>query len=244
MSGPHSFPNTPFAVSVTRPDGGCGFGKAVVTILMDGQEIGSYERNYLSYGETTFHPFRADGRWLALYSRDYTATRVMSLPDCVDLGGEERDGAGFCPVAYHVPSYRKATYRVRRPAKDPGSSPEIAVGSYLVWSDKPDGSFRRTEDDGRTHTPFGQEISERIWCPFGFVSGCIWGDDGSWKIQVLDLREASVGRIVRTDPWDYAELPLGLDLADAVDMRCWHENGGFVGLARVDWRNPLTGEQA
>ncbi len=69
-------------------------------------KIGEYTRNYPAlYG--TFLPFEQDGKHYALYSRDYTATRVMSLPDCKDICGEEPETAdsdpGFCPTGYYVP---------------------------------------------------------------------------------------------------------------------------------------------
>lgn len=72
--------------------------------VVDGVEekIGEYLRNYSSLF-STFHPFVQNGREFALYSRDYAATRIMSLPDCTDLGGEDRAGNGFCPTGYFVP---------------------------------------------------------------------------------------------------------------------------------------------
>jgi hypothetical protein len=33
-------------------------------------------------------PFMQDGRWFALYTPDYAATRIMELPSCKDLGTE------------------------------------------------------------------------------------------------------------------------------------------------------------
>ena len=65
-------------------------------------EIGQYQRNLPGF-YNTFYPFVKNGLWYALYSRDYTATRVMSLPSCKDLGGEEPDSGGFCPVDFYVP---------------------------------------------------------------------------------------------------------------------------------------------
>jgi hypothetical protein len=89
------------------------------------------------------------GRWFALYSPDYPATRVMELPSCKDLGGEEPLSHGFCPIDYYIPY------------------------------DHPD--VEAAGDAGR----------------FGFVAGCIWGDDSSWKIQYLDLSDAAGGILVR-----------------------------------------------
>lgn len=118
----------------------------------DGTEhkIGEYERNYSAL-YSTFLPFQQGEQWYALYSRDYTATRVMRLPECEDLGGEEREEWGFCPTGYYV-------------CKDSG---------------------------GRV----------------GLVTGCVWGDDSSWKIQLLDLRHIRDGKLVRMeDALGYLEL--------------------------------------
>lgn len=65
-------------------------------------KIGEYKRNYPRLFKT-FHPFTKEGQDYALYSRDYTETRVMKLPECEDIGGEESDGWGFCPTEYHIP---------------------------------------------------------------------------------------------------------------------------------------------
>lgn len=76
---------------------------SVMAEMSDGttSKIGEYPRNYHCMYDT-FCPFRQGDEWFALYSTDYTATRVMALPSCEDLGGEERDGAGFCPVSFWV----------------------------------------------------------------------------------------------------------------------------------------------
>jgi hypothetical protein len=121
--------------------------------------IGTFERNYHTLFRT-FRPFAQDGRVYALYSPHYTATRIMLLPDCTDLGGEEPDPGGFCPVDYWV------------------------------------------ADDG-------------TW---GLVAGCYFGDDSSWKVQYLDLADASQGRVARDDRFGIVELPDDLNLADAVTV--------------------------
>jgi len=41
---------------------------------------------------------------------------------------------------------------------------------------------------------------------FGFVCGCIWGDDTSWKIEFLDLSEITNGKLTRDDRLGYVEL--------------------------------------
>lgn len=52
---------------------------------------------------------------------------------------------------------------------------------------------------------------------FGFVAGCVWGDDSSWKIQFLDLRRIEDGIILRDERFGYIELPGGIELKDAIN---------------------------
>lgn len=168
-----------------------------IDILEDGSKIGSYTRNYSSI-YNTFHPFEQDGKRYALYSTDYTATRVMTLPDCKDLCGEDREEWGFCPTDYYVPKESKGL--------------------------------------------------------FGFVAGCVWGDDTSWKIQYLDLRNISEGKLVRDDKFGYIELPRDMTLEDAIDYE-YDEDFGKDGIGhlvyitcgrnfRLDWtREQNEGEE-
>jgi len=41
---------------------------------------------------------------------------------------------------------------------------------------------------------------------FGFVWGCVWGDDSSWKVQHLDLSKSMSGVIRRDERFGYVEL--------------------------------------
>lgn len=41
---------------------------------------------------------------------------------------------------------------------------------------------------------------------FGFVWGCIWGDDSCWKVQYLDLSSIESGKLKREDRFGYLEL--------------------------------------
>ncbi len=143
----------------------------LVEVLLDGDPVGSYRRNYGCLFDT-FVPFVAGEQVLALYSPDYTATRLMRLPECVDIGGEEPDGMGFCPTGYVAPY-------------DP------AKGLMGQW---------------------------------GVVSGCVWGDDSSWKMQYLDLSRAAEGILVREERFGYLEMPSNLRLKQCVDL--WLFRGG------------------
>lgn len=44
---------------------------------------------------------------------------------------------------------------------------------------------------------------------FGFVWGCYWGDDTSWKVQHLDLSRVQEGIIARDNRFGYVELATG-----------------------------------
>jgi len=41
---------------------------------------------------------------------------------------------------------------------------------------------------------------------FGFVWGCEWGDDSSWKVQYLDLSDVQRGVVRRDERFGYVEL--------------------------------------
>jgi hypothetical protein len=47
---------------------------------------------------------------------------------------------------------------------------------------------------------------------FGFVWGCVWGDDNSWKVQYLDLSGIQDGVLRRDDRFGYLELAAHPDL--------------------------------
>jgi hypothetical protein len=142
------------------------------------REIGQYPRNYPSFVSKTFCPFKQGDKEYALYSTDYTATRVMELPSCKDIAGEEPESCGFCPTGYYVPGMDEED-----------------------WNDV-------------------EELAGQI----GFVCGCVWGDDTSWKLQVLDLSRVSEGKFSRDDRLGYVELP-DMPLKDAIRFIFAREDG-------------------
>ena len=196
------------------------------------RQIGQYDRNYHGYGEATFCPFKLGDRWFALYSKDYTSTRLMSLPDCTDIGGENRHSCGFCPVEYFVPMLCGQEF------DDSDPKPEVAnhrpdiwaldVGGRCYWPDDkdhphPDEAKKaaylkaREESHAAMDAWYKRHPFIERHATFGFVAGCIWGDDSSWKIQFLDLSKAAEGKITRDERFGYIELPSGVDLKDAID---------------------------
>jgi len=83
---------------------------------------------------------------------------------------------------------------------DPNGAGFCPVGFYVPdWWDVNDGSIipgseRWNADD---EWPKGE---------FGFVWGCQWGDDSSWKVQYLDLSQVQQGIIRRDERFGYLEL--------------------------------------
>jgi hypothetical protein len=126
----------------------------------------------------TFCAFSKAGTDYALYSPHYTGTRLMELPSCRDLGGEDPSPDGFCPVEYFVPI-------------DPDSGDALDVG---------------------------------------FVAGCVWGDDTSWKIQALDLSGAPDGKVARDARFGYVELPDKVGLPDAISVNPCHPAAECAGF--------------
>jgi len=186
-------------------------------------QIGEYERNYGGFFDT-FFPFRANGKNLALYSSDYTSTRIMELPSCKDLGGEERNEMGFCPVEYFVPTFIDQEIIQTTNNK---SFPPRRVSTTRI--NNPSGEVLTEFSSRHEYTNFntGQECEDVLsyrpltpitYYPFGFVAGCIWGDESTWKVQYLDLSKADQGVLVREERFGYIELIDGISLQDSIDM--------------------------
>lgn len=174
-----------------------------VEIFCFNKKIGEYQRGYSSFFNT-FCPFEQDGKWYALYSADYTTTRVMSLPDCKDLGGEKSDSYGFCPVDYYVPRYKNMF--IKGYTRQELIDQKIPEQNWKWVSE--DRNLRIYDDDWDGQS---DKLKNQLWIyeNYAFISGCVWGDDGSWKLQLIDLRKASKGLIVRKDLFGYIDLPHG-----------------------------------
>jgi hypothetical protein len=86
-------------------------------------------------------------------------------------------------------------------AEEPESSAGFCpVGFYVPdWWDLHDGSVIPGSEswDADYEWPTGE---------FGFVWGCVWGDDSSWKVQHLDLTGIRSGVIRRDERFGYVEL--------------------------------------
>jgi hypothetical protein len=111
-------------------------------------------------------------------------------------------------------------------AEEPASGGFCPVGFYVPdWWDLHDGmklpgsKYWRTADD---QWPVGD---------FGFVWGCVWGDDSSWKVQYLDLSSVADGVIRRDDRFGYLKLATDTKLEPRDFIRC----SSWEGERRVEF---------
>ena len=193
------------AEAVVKPHNAGVWGSALVNIFDGDVQIGHYERNHPGWAQETFEPFEANGMWYALYCRDYTSTRLMSLPACEDLGGEEPALHGFCPVELYVPRYRKVSRRNRSNGRE--------TESWLFETNAIDPTIADNVDHSYDST-FGPWQSLTT----GFVAGCLWGDDSSWKLEVFDLSNAGAGQITRSARFGHLQLAGGMSLPDSLQF--------------------------
>src|SRR5690606_12111241 len=101
---------------------------------------------------------------------------------------------GLCPGEFHV------------------------TDNFDLWLDP-----RDTEEwSGWSDEDFAEmPVNERVTGEFGFVSGCVWGDDWAYKVQFIDLSRLSEGLVTSDERFGYFPLPNNLKLADAVKVSEW-----------------------
>lgn len=168
--------------------------------ILDGERVvATYDRNYSMLH--TFEPFRQGEREFALIAPDYTATSVIDLQSGGIVASEEPSAGGFCPVGFYVPDW----WDVRRPEPPnvlPGHPPDepFARPGTLNWRDE-------------YEWPSGGD--------FGFVWGCFWGDDSSWKVQYLDLSDVQNGVVRREERFGYVKLATNERLQAREFIRVW-----------------------
>jgi len=188
------------------------------------EQIGEYERNYSSLYNTFCH-FQKDAKDFALYSPNYTVTRIMELPSCKDIGGEESSAGGFCPTDYFIPTYMEQetsweTTSLR--GKIGGDISRRRINNPkeedLTENSESREFIHQTSNELCKITTSNRLLTPLSYYPFGFIAGCIWGDDNSWKVQYLDLSEVEKGIIKREEKFGYIELPDNISLRDAIKM--------------------------
>jgi len=192
--------------------------------------IGEYLRNYGSYAFESFHPFQIDEEWYALYSAEYTATRVMKLHEdrIEDWCGEESHANGFCPTEFYVPKFAQFRNKMEIQGK------ETEYDYYMVDGD--------CEKDDFMEGLLSPEFVKLEYCNFGFLCGCVWGDDTSWKLRYIDLSQIPNKILAITDKFGYWELPEG-PLRSHIRMDGWEPGHDWVVLHKQEHINLKTDER-
>lgn len=170
----------------------------------------------------------------------------MELPSCRDLGGEEPADMGFCPVDYFVPTFidQELIHTTDNEAFPPRS-----VSSERINNPTQDVLSPRSERHNYVNGNTGQACTDVFdyrpltpitYYSFGFVAGCIWGDDSSWKVQYLDLSEADKGILKREERFGYVELIDDMRLKDAIDMYHFRSDGASEDTYRLRIKSRQT----
>ena len=211
------YANTPFRIECESINNGENYWDSTkVTIFRDNLPIGEYMRNYPSAAEKTFYPFKVDEQWYALYSAHYTSLRVMKLHDdrIEDWCGNEPAVNGFCPIEVYVPQYRTV---------EDGDDAEWYADCGIP--------------DDSDYIAAGI-ITDRFvtsgFHDFGFVAGCSWGDDSSWKLRYIELDEVPNKILKITEKFGYWELP-DLPLKKCIDMHMWAPDEKLVKIASAKY---------
>ena len=187
-------------------------------------KVGEFYRNYCSFGVETFAPFFREGKWYALYSPSYVAISAMELPSCKHIECEDQNNSfGFCPVEIYIPQYEwsytpaKSTEELKSYPKEnwPWLSKDRYQREYLCPT---------SEIDNRAPENYYDEIA--------FVSGCVWGDDSSWKIEIRDISRAHEGIIKNIEDWGYYEQAFGLDLKQCIRIYYGEQHEKLVAPSR------------
>jgi hypothetical protein len=241
----HRYNNTPFYVICSSIQNQPGtWDSTKVSIYYDedydvisdashpGRLIGEYIRNYSSFGAMTFHPFRMNNEWYAVYSTHYTATRIMKLhvDRIEDWCGEEPDGAGFCPVEFYVPHYVETEQKYTA-----GNGETKSFKVFTVDCDVTNPELREEFE--------GTEYVRDAYCNFGFLCGCHWGDDTSWKIRYMDLSQVPEKILTISEKFGYWQMPPTLTLRECVDMSGWEPTHHWIQLTGSQHINLKTDER-
>lgn len=238
----NEYSGTPFSIKATEVETKPGYCSHFnVEVFKDGVLLGGYERNYSSYAVDTFYPFQHNGKWYALYSKDYTATRVALLEDgkFEDWAGEESNDFGFCPVEFYVP---KAVlydgYRFQLKCETESSKYYTFKGA--IWDNTKEFNLEEdlkdkvvTEDQVNEwgNSEFGRKNARVAYANFGFLCGCIWGDDSSWKLRYIDFSELENKVLKIKERFGYFELIE--EMKESIVLRGEDLNGSCISVKGV-----------
>ncbi len=103
-----------------------------------------------------------------------------------------------------------------------------------------DCDYEKDEFDGEVNN---DDFVSLNYCNFGFLCGCVWGDDTSWKLRYIDLSRIPEKVLSITDKFGYWELP-NKPLQECISMDGWEPGHDWVVLTRTEHINLKTDERA
>jgi hypothetical protein len=116
---------------------------------------------------------------------------------------------GFCPTGFHIARYSDYIWKAT-PESELHKYPE--ANWHWLRVDRHERDYEdcpEWESELKVHETEHALYSGNIKYDLrlGFVMGCVWGDDSSWKLERLDLAEAHKGILKREASFGYLELP-------------------------------------
>jgi hypothetical protein len=216
VTAEHTYEGTPFRMQVAKyPEDKKGHWPTSALLIFKGEKLlGGYRRLYPSYAKETFAPFEWKGQWYALYSANYTCTRVLRLNEesLEDWCGEAPGGQGFCPTEFYAPQVYvietdgDETWCINEPSMY-DSYDEFAAEAQL------------------TESPIR-------YTGFAFLAGCVWGDDSAWKLRYIDYSKVDERILSIDERFGYHELPNGT-LPQCVDLSSWEPSFPIIKAAKL-----------
>ena len=194
-----------YSLKISKIDNGPGKWQSNLCEVLNekGEKLGSYIRYYDSFSKNTFAPFEYNGKEYALISSDYQTISVITLPDCkiYELKEEcKKQLFHFCPVSIYIPKIIFYRYKEN------------------IGKDKNDFGYAKTYKEEKTEIKekWDYKIKSSL---LGFVLGCMWGDDSSMKMNLIDLSKIEEGEVwfinnKREKEWLYEQFPGAMSLED------------------------------
>lgn len=215
------FPRTPFYITIQEIQNPKPYWSTQRIEVFDrrtSKNIGGYDRGYPSLADKTFFPFLGPDGWYALYSGRYTCTQLARLGDTFEpLCTVENN---FCPVEFLVPALATTKEFYGTMLDYEGSQEKLEPGYSHRFG------WYRTFDI-KNLEPM---VRADLFLEFAFVAGCMWGDDHTDKLRVVNLTKVAEGIITVEEPFGYLELAAPLSEA-ILDI---HENG-YIEVATLKY---------
>lgn len=188
-----------------------GWSFSLIGVFDGDEKVSEYIRNYNSF-YNTFDCFKRDEQWYALYSDKYTEVSIAKLPEMEKISstkypvfGEKNEGYfnSVCPVDFYVPCYKWLIYKNGEKEK-----------CYFDSTYKTEKEFDKTW----TSNNVWELDNDLHYEKFAFMAGCIWGDDSSMKVCVVDLKDLNNVRVYKESPIHYKLHLSDMLLKDSIEI--------------------------